>query len=190
MILQRDVFMETCWKIKYVQVIRTHGRSRHITTFSFASHSARTFLMITQDRSGGRGAGSPISRPRCQMSVQGVQKAPEELANVGQLHYSHISVECFLDAENTHSGSSSERLQIVKTRVEQNDPIVTVQIDCCICGKQTAASYFRNQLIKIPVFFLAAWPFLWVQCTGPTTCTAHCELFRSLAAQSSKHVTI
>ena len=29
-----------------------------------------------------------------------------------------------------------------------------------------------------------------MQCTGPTTCTAHCELFRSLAAQSSKHVTM
>ena len=37
-------------------------------------------------------------------------------------------------------------------------------------------------------FFLEEWPFLRVQCTFPTTCTAHCELFRSLAAQSSKHV--
>ena len=48
--------------------------------------------MITQDRSGGRGAGSPISRPRCQMSVQGVRKAPEELANVGSLAYIVMSM--------------------------------------------------------------------------------------------------
>ena len=58
-----------------------HGRD-------FFSQAIRPGLssMITQDRFGGRGAGSPISRPRCKMSVQGVRKAPEELANVGQLH--------------------------------------------------------------------------------------------------------
>ena len=159
----------------------SHLRSRHFTTFSFASHSARTFLvMITQDRSGGRAAGSPISRPRCKMSVQGVRKAPEELANVGHLHYSHISVECFLDAEK-HILEALQRYYKSSKHV----------INCCICGKQPAASYFRNQLlIKVLylIIFLEEWPFLPVQCTGPTTCTAHCELFRSLAAESSKHV--
>ena len=33
------------------------------------------------------------------MSVQGVRKAPEELANVAHLHYSHVNVKCLLDAE-------------------------------------------------------------------------------------------
>ena len=61
-----------------------HG---NVTTFFFASHSARTFLKHDHPRPF-RWAWCrfPISRPRCKMSVQGVRKAPEELTNVRQLH--------------------------------------------------------------------------------------------------------
>ena len=81
--------------------------------------------MITQDRSGGRGAGSPISRPRCQMSVQGVRKAPEELANVGHLHLAMSILSVYWMLKNfkneccmLYSRSCSEVLQIPKTYVE------------------------------------------------------------------------